>query len=86
MISRLIPSVSDTQISSPSISTTPSESGFSRLDVAVARVMVKRLVQGQFRKGPSDMLILSDNALEEWYDAEALRYLEENLKKRQQGA
>lgn len=44
--------------------------------------MVKRLVQSGYRKGPSDFLLLPDSEVEKWYDEEALRYLEENLKKR----
>ncbi len=70
------------QTLSPSTSTTRSGIGYSRLDVAVARVMVKRLVEAGFRKGPSELLVMPDIAKEYWYDQEALVYLEENLKAR----
>lgn len=50
--------------------------------MAVARVMVKRLVEAGFRKGPSEYLVMPDTAKELWFDQEALIYLEENMKVR----
>lgn len=47
------------------------------MDIMSAKVYVKRLVQSGYRKGPSDLLVLSDHALEQWYSEEAVRYLEE---------
>jgi hypothetical protein len=41
------------------------------------------LVRRGLRKGPSDLLVLPDYILEQWYDEDALRYLREN-KERQQ--
>src|SRR3990167_11416442 len=82
--SPLILSASGEPIRSASISSTPSGIGFSRLDVATARVMVKRLVESRMRPGPSELMTMSDWELELWLDQEALRYLEENLKKRQE--
>ena len=74
----------------PSTSTSSTRSDsvqveFSRADIAVAKVMVKRLVRAGYRKGPSDYLLLSDTALEQWFDGEALAYLHENGKVRQGG-
>lgn len=63
-------------------STSVANSGFSRLDVAVARVLIKRLIRSGLRKGPSDMLLLSDSALESWYDDDAVSYLHETAAKR----
>ena len=42
-----------------------------------AKVFVKRLVQSGVRKGPSELLVLTDHALEQWYNEETVRYLEE---------
>ena len=47
--------------------------------------MVKRLVESGFRKGPSDLLLISDSEKEIWFDAEAIRYLTENLEARHGG-
>lgn len=44
---------------------------------------MKRLVRSGLRKGPSEMLLLSDHALDQWYDEEAIAYLHEQGKKRQ---
>ena len=79
---QLIPSVASMPTSSQSTSTTRSGTGYNRLDIAVARVMVKRLVEAGFRKGPSEMVVMPDTAKEAWFDQEALIYLEENLKAR----
>lgn len=68
--------------SKSSSSTNAGSAGFSRLDVAAARVLVKRLVRSGLRKGPSDMLLLSDSALDEWYDDDAVAYLHEAAQKR----
>lgn len=45
-------------------------------------MLVKRLVRSGLRKGPTEMLILTDTALEEWYSEEAVRYLHEQASKR----
>lgn len=45
--------------------------------------MVKRLVRSGLRKGPSDMLLLTDSALEQWYSEEAEAYLLEQAQERQ---
>ena len=84
--SRLIHSVQEVKTSSLSTSITPSTNGFSRLDIAVARVAVKKMIKKGVRKGPSDYLLLFDSEVEKWFDEEAIRYLEENLKKRQANA
>ena len=81
--SPLIHSVSEAVAESPSTSTILSEHGYQRLDLAVARVMVKRLVEAGYRKGPSELLVLPQNEIELWYDQEAVRFLDENLKQRQ---
>jgi len=61
-----------------STSSTPDvKISFSKLDIAVAKVIVKRLVKNGWRKGPKDLLILSDSAEEQWYNEEALVYLQE---------
>ena len=63
-------------------STSAGSAGFSRLDIAAARVFVKRLIQSGQRKGPPDFLILSDSVIEKWYDDEAVRYLHEKAQER----
>lgn len=63
--------------SKSSSSTNAGSGGFSRLDIAAARVLVKRLVRSGLRKGPSDMLLLSDSALDSWYDDDAVAYMHE---------
>lgn len=55
----------------------------SRADIAVAKVVVKKMIRAGVRKGPSDLLLLSDAFLESWYEDDAKRYLEENLKAKQ---
>ena len=65
-----------------SFSTGAGSAGFTRLEIASARVLIKRLVRSGLRKGPSDMLILSDTALEQWYDGEAVSYLHERYSER----
>lgn len=70
---------------SPCISSTPDVAlGFSLEDVMAAKVVVKRLVQNGLRKAPSDLLVLPDRVLEEWYNQDAVRYLQEQKAKRQQ--
>ena len=58
-------------------STSAGSAGFTRLEIASARVLIKRLVRSGLRKGPSDLLILSDHTLEQWYDEDAVKYLHE---------
>ena len=56
--------------------------GFSRQDIAAAKVVVKRLVGSQMRKGPTDMLLLPRHHVEQWFNDEAIRYLKEQKAKR----
>lgn len=73
--------------SAHSSSTNAGSAGFHRWDIAAAKVLVKRLVQCGLRKGPCDLLLLSDSALNEWYNEEAVAYLHERAaeKKAAQG-
>lgn len=68
--------------SEPSFSTDAGSAGFSRLNIAAARVLVKRLVRSGLRKGPTNYLLLSDHVLEQWYSDEAVRYLHEQATNR----
>lgn len=68
--------------SGPSSSTSVANTGFSEMDLAAARVLVRRLVQSGLRKGPSDYLLLLDSELDRWYAEEAVRYLHEQGQKR----
>lgn len=61
----------------PLSSTVAGSAGFTRLEIASARVLVKRLVRSGHRKGPSDYLLLSDSVLEKWWDEDAIAYLHE---------
>lgn len=66
------------------MSTTPDvSSGFSRLDLAVAKVVVRKMIQTGARKGPSDLLVIEDLAYEQWLEGEALAYLREQKAQRQ---
>lgn len=56
--------------------------GWPLADIMAAKVLVKRLVQSGMRKGPTDLLVLPDHLIEEWYNAEAVRYLQEQKEKR----
>lgn len=47
-----------------------------------AKVMVKLLVKSGVRKGPSDLLVLPDHLIEEWYNDDAVRYLQEQKERR----
>ena len=69
-----------------SFSTRDVSVGFSRLEIATARVLVKRLVRSGLRKGPSDFLLLSDSALEQWFDEDAVAYLQERYDERRDDA
>lgn len=73
-----------------STSTTPKEPdvrvGFKESDLAVARIMVRRLVRAGYRKGPTDYLILTDSSLDQWFNEEAVRWLHEQGKTKQGGA
>lgn len=68
--------------SKSSSSTNAGSAGFTRLDIAAARVLVKRLVRSGLRKGPSDYLLLTDTALNSWYDDDAVAYLHEVAQKK----
>ena len=56
--------------------------GFSELDIAVAKVVVKRLVRNGWRKGPSELLVLHDRQIEEWYQEDAVAWLQEQKERR----
>ena len=45
-------------------------------------MIVKKLVAKGLRKGPSELLVLSDLALEEWYTEEARQFLREQVAER----
>lgn len=75
--SNLLSAVGITKPSPRSSSTVAGSAGFTRLEIASARVLIKRLVRSGLRKGPSDYLLLSDTALEQWWDEEAVAYLHE---------
>lgn len=69
---------------SRSASSTPGvEASFPRLDIAAAKVLVKHQVKHGLRKAPTDLLVLPAHALEDWYDKEAIRYLQEQKAVRQ---
>lgn len=44
---------------------------------------MKRMVEGGYRKGPKTFMLMSDFEKEQWFDEEALRYLEEQLMRKQ---
>ncbi len=75
------------QIRSQSASTIPRDSnvtlGFSRLDIAAAKVLVRRLVENGHRKGPTDLMVLPAHVVEQWLTDEAVRYLQEQKSVRQ---
>ena len=76
------------QMRSQSSSSTPRDEGvslgFSRQEIAAAKVVVKRLVGSQMRKGPTDLLLLPRHHVEQWFNDEAVRYLQEQKAKRSQ--
>jgi hypothetical protein len=57
--------------------------GFSELDIAAAQVVVKRLVANQWRKGPSDLLVVEPSALIQWWREDAIAWLREQKAERQ---
>lgn len=68
---------------SQSTSSTPSvQTDFPFTDLLIARMIVKKLVAKGLRKGPSELLVLSDLALEEWYTEEARQFLREQVAER----
>lgn len=81
-MSQLLTEVGQLAPSARLSSTSAGSGGFSRLDVAAARVLVKRLVRSGLRKGPSDLLLLTDSALDAWYDEDAVAYLHEQAQAR----
>lgn len=84
MSENLLTSLPETQKRSAHSSSTNAGSGaFHRWDIAAAKVLVKRLVRSGLRKGPSDMLLLTDSALNEWYNEEAVAFLHEQYARRQ---
>ena len=58
-------------------STDAGSAGFTRLEIASARIVIKRLIRSGLRRGPSDYLILEDHVLEKWFDEDAVAYLHE---------
>lgn len=58
---------------------TPSASdvrvGFSRWDIAVAKVMVRRLIEAGARKGPSDLLLIEGWMYDRWLEEDAVAFL-----------
>lgn len=50
---------------------------FPMADIMAAKVVVKMLVLSGIRKGPSDLLVLPGHLLEQWFNDEAVRYLQE---------
>jgi hypothetical protein len=74
----------DTTTQSPSsYSTRDVEVGFPRQDVLVAKVVVARLIKNGWRKGPSQLLLLSDSAYDSWLNEEAIAWLREQKQLRQ---
>lgn len=68
-------------------SITPSEEsvsvGWSRKDIEVAKVAVRWLVLSGRRECISDLLCLPESAIEAWYEQDAIRYLNENARRRE---
>lgn len=60
------------------------QADFPRLDIAVAKVIVRRLVAAQQWRGPSDLLIISDAGYEDWLEGQAVEYLRQQKRARQQ--
>ena len=54
------------------------------MDIAVAKITVRELIARGVRQGPSNLLILPDLVQAEWYELEAVKFLQEN-KARSQG-
>lgn len=68
---------------SQSTSATPSvELDFSIEDLLVAKITVRELIRRGARKGPSDLLMLPDHLIEQWYEEDARRFLQENKARR----
>ena len=57
--------------------------GFSELDIAVATVVVKRMIVNGTRKGPTNMLLVPPSALAEWYREDAISFLRDQKAWRQ---
>ncbi len=57
--------------------------GFDRMELAVAKIVVREQIARGLRKGPSDLLILPDHLLDEWLEAEAVHFLQEQKARRQ---
>lgn len=58
------------------------EVGFPRMDLRIARMAVREEVARGVRKGPSDLLVLSDLVYESWLDDEAVKWLTERQQER----
>jgi len=59
------------------------EASFPELDIATARVVVRNYIALGLRKGPSELLVLSDRAYDEWLTGEAIKFLKEQKARRQ---
>jgi len=62
------------------------ELGFEQMDLAVAKIVVREQVARGTRQGPTDLLMLPDHLIEEWYEKEAVNFLREQKERRQDGA
>jgi hypothetical protein len=49
------------------------------MDVQVAKVVVRRLVRNGWRKGPTDLLLISDHEYDQWLEHEARSWLKEQV-------
>lgn len=56
--------------------------GFPPEDIAIAKITVRHLVATGQRQCISDLMMLPDHAINEWYDQEAIRFLEEQAARR----
>ena len=48
----------------------------------MAKITVRELIRRGARKGPSDLLMLPDHLIEQWYEEDARRFLQENKARR----
>jgi len=59
------------------------EAEFPLGDVLIARMLVREYVAKGLRKGPSDLLLLDNAAMDKWLSEEAVVYLKEQKARRQ---
>lgn len=55
------------------------QTDFPLMDIQVAMVVVRRLVANGWRKGPTDLLLLSNLSYAEWLEHEARLWLKEQV-------